>query len=49
MYKGTKYNFSVEIFHKLYDNNSSTLILSGCDNGARSGGYITKNWNGNGQ
>ena len=49
IYKGTKYNFSAEIFHKLCDNNSPTLILFECDNGARSGGYTTKNWSGDGQ
>ncbi len=49
IYKGTKYNFSAEIFHKLCDNNSPTLILIECDNGARSGGYTTKNWSGDGQ
>jgi hypothetical protein len=49
IYKGSKYNFSAEIFHKLCDNNSPTLILFECDNGARSGGYTTKNWSGDGQ
>ena len=49
IYKGSKYNFSVEIFHKLCDNNSPTLILIECDNGARCGGYTTKNWSGDGQ
>ena len=49
IFKGSKYNFSAEIFHKLCDDKSPTLILFKCDNGARSGGYTTKNWNGEGQ